>query len=124
MKVHIKMENYFGLIVGVSLIMMNIGPVKDSTAAMDMKNGIEAEGEFFPSGPPQKKPERIEAGKNCIVDLTQSYTISGTLSGIIEFNYRILVKGPCGSTPEHSMKSGLPTENLPVMLMVSSHSEI
>lgn len=99
MKVHIKMENYFGLIVGVSLIMMNIGPVKDSTAAMDMKNGIEAEGEFFPSGPPQKKPERIEAGKNCIVDLTQSYTISGTLSGIIEFNYRILVKGPCGSTP-------------------------
>jgi len=99
MKVYIKMENYFGLIVGVSLIMMNIGPVKDSTAAMDMKNGIEAAGEFFPSGPPQKKPKRIEAGKSCIVDLTQSYTISGILSGIIEFNYRILVKGPCGSTP-------------------------
>lgn len=99
MKAHIKMKNYFTLIIGMSLLMMNIILAQDSTSAPDMPDGIEAVGEFFPSGPPPKKPKRIEAGKSCIVDLIQSYTISGTLSGTIEFNYRILVKGSCGSPP-------------------------
>ncbi len=99
MKVHIKIKTYFTLIIGMSLLMININLAQDSTSAPDMPDGIEAAGEFSPSGPPQKKPERIEAGKSCIVDLVQSYTISGTLSGKIVFNYRILVKGPCGSPP-------------------------
>lgn len=78
---------------------MNIGMSQESNAISDTQDGIEAAGEFSPSGPPRKKPERIEAGKSCIVDLIEPYTISGTLSGTIEFNYRILVKGPCGSPP-------------------------
>lgn len=93
----IKMKKYFILIIGMSLLMMNISMAQDSTSVSEMQEGIEATGEFSPSGPPLKKPEKIEAGKNCIVDLVQLYTISGTLSGTIEFNYRILVKGPCGS---------------------------
>ena len=93
------MKNHFTLIIGVSLLIMNITLAQDSTSSPDMQDGIEAIGEFSPSGPPKKKPERIEVGKSCIVDLIKSYTISGTLSGKMEFNYRILVKGPCGSPP-------------------------
>ena len=93
------MKIYFKLIIVISLFMMNIILAQDSTSAPDMPDGIKAAGEFFPSGPPQEKPDRIVAGKSCIVDLIQSYTISGTLSGKIVFNYRILVKGPCGSPP-------------------------
>jgi hypothetical protein len=99
MKAQIKMRIYFTLIIGVSLLIMNINLAQDSTIALEMQNGIEASGTFSPSGPPQKKPDRIEAGKSCIIDLIQSYIISGTLSGKIEFNYRLLVKGPCGLPP-------------------------
>ncbi len=99
MKVFIKIKSYFFLAVGMSLLISNVITAQDSTSSMDTKGGVEAVGKFSPSGPPQKKPDRIEAGKNCIVDLIQAYSISGTLSGKIEFNYRILVKGPCGSPP-------------------------
>lgn len=93
------MKNYFTLIIVVSLFMININLAQDSTSAMYKKDGIKAAGEFSPSGSPTKKPERIEAGKSCIVDLIEPYNISGTLSGKIIFNYRIIVKGPCGSPP-------------------------
>jgi hypothetical protein len=99
MKAHIKMKIYFTLIIGLSLLIMNVNLEQDSTSSQNMPDVIEAAGEFSPSGEPQKKPERIEAGKSCFVDLIQSYTISGTLSGKIVFNYRILIKGPCGSPP-------------------------
>jgi len=59
----------------------------------------EASGIFIPAGPPSEPPMRIEAGQSCIVDLKQSYTISGTLTGNMEIDYRILVEGPCGSPP-------------------------
>jgi hypothetical protein len=93
------MKIYFILIIGMSLLLMNINPAQDSISTSVIQNGIEASGTFSPSSPPKKKPERIEAGKSCIIDLIESYTISGTLSGKMEFNYRILVKGPCGSPP-------------------------
>lgn len=57
----------------------------------------EASGTLQPSDSPLEQPVRIDAGESCIVDLTQSYTLSGSLSGTVVFNYRILVKGPCGS---------------------------
>jgi hypothetical protein len=98
MKVFIKINSYFFLAVGMSLLISNVITAQDSTSSMDTKGGFEAAGEFSPSGPP-KKPERIEVGKSCIIDFIQSYIISGTLSGKMEFNYRILVKGPCGSPP-------------------------
>lgn len=68
-----------------------------STISKDMTDEIEASGVLIPSGPPREKPERISAGKGCIVNLIQPYNISGTLTGTMELNYRILVKGPCGS---------------------------
>jgi steroid delta-isomerase-like uncharacterized protein len=73
---------------------------RDTTAeSEDVNGGVEASGSIAPSGSPQKKPERISAGKSCIVNLIQPYKVSGTLTGTVEFNYRILVKGPCGSPP-------------------------
>jgi len=59
----------------------------------------EVSGIFIPAGPPSETPVRIGAGQSCIVDLKQSYAISGTLTGNLEIDYRILVEGPCGSTP-------------------------
>ena len=98
MSVFIKINSYFFLAVGMSLLISNVLTAQDSTSIIDTKGCFEAAGEFSPSGP-LKKPERIEVGKSCIVDLIEPYNISGTLSGKIIFNYRILVKGPCGSSP-------------------------
>ena len=48
----------------MSLLITNVITAQDSTSSIDMRGGVEAAGEFSPSGPPQKKPERIEAGKS------------------------------------------------------------
>ncbi len=92
------MKTYFTLIIVIGLLMINISLAQDSTFVMNIQETIEATGQFSPVGPP-KNPKKIEAGKICIVDLIESYSISGTLSGKMEFNYRILVKGPRGSPP-------------------------
>lgn len=60
---------------------------------------IDASGAFAPSGPPIEKPVRIEAGGSCVVDLRQAYEMSGTLSGSLEIDYRIIVYGPCEVPP-------------------------
>lgn len=54
-------------------------------------------GSLSPTGAPVGAPVRIEAGRACVVDLTQRYTVAGGLSGQMEIDYRILVHGPCGS---------------------------
>ena len=87
-----------GSLFTLLLIVQGCESIQEKTLEHN-KDGIKAAGEFSPLGPPLKEPERIEAGQSCIVDLIQPYTISGTLSGKIVFNYRILVKGPCGSPP-------------------------
>ncbi|MEJ2215921.1 MAG: hypothetical protein P8099_04835 [Gemmatimonadota bacterium] len=58
-----------------------------------------ASGTFVPVGPPAAPPVRVDAGGACVVDLIQRYEVSGTLTGRLEANYRILVAGPCGSPP-------------------------
>ncbi len=55
----------------------------------------EASGTFAPAGPPLEQPVRVDAGGSCVVDLRQAYEISGTFSGSLEIDYRILVYGPC-----------------------------
>lgn len=65
---------------------------QDHPAYTDVMSGV-----LKPTGLPTRRPLRTDAGESCIVDLTQSYNISGSLSGTVVFNYRILVKGPCGS---------------------------
>lgn len=42
---------------------------------------MEALGTFAPVGRPSEKRMRIDAGASCVVDLKQSYSISGTLTG-------------------------------------------
>jgi hypothetical protein len=56
-------------------------------------------GTFAPEGPPSRSPVRTSAGDGCIVELTQTYTVSGTLQGFFGVDYRILVEGPCGEPP-------------------------
>ena len=56
---------------------------------------IEAKGFFAPSGPPSETPVRIDVGEGCLVELKQPYKITGTFSGSLEIDYRILVHGPC-----------------------------
>jgi hypothetical protein len=59
----------------------------------------EASGTFAPAGPPSGKPARVAAGGACVIDLAQTYEVSGTLSGKLVADYRILVHGPCGAPP-------------------------
>jgi len=58
-----------------------------------------ASGIFAPVGPPLEQPVRVDAGGSCVVDLRQAYDISGTLSGSLEIDFRILVYGPCEVPP-------------------------
>jgi len=60
---------------------------------------LDASGTFSPTGPPLEKPVRIEIGGNCIVEVKQEYNITGTLTGKLEIDFRILVYGHCGETP-------------------------
>jgi hypothetical protein len=63
------------------------------------KLDIEAEGTFAPAGPPLETPTRNEIGTGCIVELKQAYSVTGTLTGKFEIDFRILVYGPCGEPP-------------------------
>ena len=60
-------------------------------------NNVDASGAFAPNGPPAVAPVRVDAGQGCVIDLTQAYTVTGTLSGTFAIDYRILSAGPCGS---------------------------
>ncbi len=60
---------------------------------------VEVSGTLTPVGPPLDAPTKIDIGKECIVELTKKYEISGTLSGAVQIDYRILVHGPCGVAP-------------------------
>jgi len=71
-------------------------PSDPSSAGMPRRK---AAGWLTPVGGPLGPPSRLEAGHNCIVDVRQGYDISGTLSGSVEIDFRILVDGPCGSPP-------------------------
>lgn len=59
----------------------------------------EVEGVLIPAGPPLEKTVKTDTGEFCIIELKQPYKISGTLSGGLEIDYRILVYGPYGEPP-------------------------
>lgn len=65
--------------------------------AFESTTSIPAEGAFEPTGRPREQPIRADAGESCIVDVQQTYSVNGTLSGSFDIDYRILVLGPCGS---------------------------
>jgi hypothetical protein len=73
---------------------------QDSTGkAIAAIHSTKAKGTFAPDGPPLEPPDRVDAGGCCIVDIRQAYDISGTLSGSLEIDYRIIVYGPCEVPP-------------------------
>ena len=64
----------------------------------DISMPTPARGTLTPAGPPLA-PTRVSAGGNCVIDLRQRYTLSGTLVGTAEIDYRILTYGPCPQGP-------------------------
>jgi hypothetical protein len=85
------------LVVVMSLPVMSQGVAQDTSE--QIRGETEASGTFAPAGPPAGQPVRVYAGGNCVVDLRQAYEISGTLSGSLDIDYRILVRGPCETPP-------------------------
>lgn len=86
----------------MSLVLLNASPCRGQDAAdrdTAAGPGVEASGTFAPGGPPHPPPVRVSAGGSCIVELTQAYSISGTLTGSLEIDYHILVFGPCEVPP-------------------------
>lgn len=68
-----------------------------STEEEKITEEIKVSGVFSPDGPPSAPPKRIDTGQSCIVDLKQVYSVTGTLTGKFDIDYRIRVDGPCGS---------------------------
>lgn len=97
-----KRKAPFFILAAIALILFTITKcsAQDSIGqAISVINRIEASGTFAPKGPPLETPVRISAGGSCIVDIRQAYTISGTLSGSLEIDYRIIVFDPCEVPP-------------------------
>lgn len=78
-----------GLVIGLLLL-------PATSTAQEMAQVVPTTGTFSPSGPPLEPPTRFDAGESCIVDLTQAYSVTGSLSGSLEADYRILVADGCG----------------------------
>ena len=88
---------YHVLLLGVTLLAAGCGREHSRDKPVDSAGSVAASGALAPVGPPLAAPARTNAGGSCIIDMVQSYTMSGTLAGTVEIDYRILVAGPCGS---------------------------
>lgn len=97
----LKITTVYSLVV-ISLFLYKTPIVaQDNTGQSLMAiNGSKISGIFKPKGPPLTPPDRENAGGCCIVDISQAYVISGTLSGSLEINYRIIIFGPCEVPPK------------------------
>ncbi len=98
MKLNVKQCALAALFLGLYLAFSVAAPAQADEWGEDSRR-VEVSGTFLPPGPPPEIPVRIDVGQECIVDLRQLYTVSGTLSGTMELTYRIIVYGPCGSPP-------------------------
>ena len=104
---------------GVLTALAPLGVVRGAAPSSELAERPRAEGTLRPLGSPREAPSRTDAGGSCIVDLVQEYELSGTLSGSATIDYRILVRGPCGSPPgtfpeewiAHGKLTGMLNEN-------------
>ena len=87
---------YFSILVAALGLITACNTTSDRNANR-VPAASKAAGTFAPNGPPAEPPVRTDAGGGCNVDLTQDYTIEGTLLGAMRVDYRIWVAGPCGS---------------------------
>ena len=94
----IKRLTYCSLLLAVSSLLFG-RQIMAQDAPRQTRSEMEVSGTFAPAGIPLEQPVRVDAGGNCVVDLRQAYDISGTLSGSLEIDYRILVYGPCETPP-------------------------
>ena len=90
-----------GLVAAIAVLAhAPAGLAQDSSEqAAGPRREFEARGTLAPLGPPTQPPVRVEAGGSCVVDLRQPYVVSGSLSGSLEIDFRILVNGPCEVPP-------------------------
>jgi hypothetical protein len=79
-----------GLLIGLLL-------VPATSTAQELTQMAPTAGRFTPSGPPLEPPTKVDSGESCVIDLIQPYTITGSLSGSLQADYRILVAGACGA---------------------------
>lgn len=86
-------------IARVGETMFGRAPELPAPSPASLAGGHKASGTFAPAGPPLAPPVRVDAGGHCIIDLQQAYSISGTLSGALEVDFRILTYGPCPAGP-------------------------
>lgn len=70
-----------------------------ATAQVVTADGDTASGTFSLANPPSRPPVRTPAGAGCVIELTQTYTVSGAMRGFFGVDYRIFVDGPCGEPP-------------------------
>lgn len=92
-----KSTSCFAMVVALSILLAS-PVVAQETSGLSGADTV-ASGVFAPAGPPLEQPIRVDAGGGCVIDLRQAYEISGTLSGSLEIDYRILVHGPCELPP-------------------------
>ncbi len=88
--------------ISVSLLVWIIASsvcIAQENNAENFDTSLGISGILTPIGKPINVPERIDAGESCIVDLKQAYTITGSLSGTAEIDYRIIIAGKCGLPP-------------------------
>jgi len=96
----LKITTLCSLVV-ISLSLFTTPVIAQDTIVQSLTaiNGLKISGTFKPKGPPLTPPVRENAGGCCIVDIMQAYVISGSLSGSLKINYRIIIFGPCEVPP-------------------------
>jgi hypothetical protein len=82
-------------LIGLAGLVATGSPGGVAPSPPDAPPPAEASGSFAPAGPPSRPPTKVHTGRGCTIDLRQPYTISGTLTGTLDIDYRILVHGPC-----------------------------
>ena len=60
----------------------------------------EVSGTMDREGYPKTPLDKENAGGGCIVDVTQEHSVSGSMSGTLEIDYRLLIAGSCESQAE------------------------
>lgn len=81
-----------GVLFSISFVCILTAPIGE--LANGAVEATEVSGSFLPNSPPVE-PIRTAFLDNCIIELDQSYDISGSM----KVNFRIAVRGPCGSPP-------------------------